>query len=82
MIKTASLEEVLATRAKAVFLHRVNFQTVGYDNIEPMKYWCRDNCQGLWRCETHHALYWQFELDRDAMIFMLRWGTAEGNKIK
>lgn len=77
-----SLGEVLATRAKASFSHRINFQTVAHSNIEPMKYWCRDNCQGLWRCETYHALYWQFELDRDAMIFMLRWGTDEGNKIK
>lgn len=82
MTKIASMEEILATRAKASFLHRINFQTVGYHNIEPMKYWCRDNCQGLWRCETHHALYWQFELGRDAMMFMLRWGTSNGNQIK
>ena len=47
-----------------------------------MKWWCEENCQGLWRSETIHALYWQFEQERDAMLFMLRWGSAEGNKLK
>jgi len=40
------------------------------------------NCEGIWRQETHYALYWQFEQERDAMLFMLRWGSAEGNSVK
>ena len=47
-----------------------------------MEDWCRENCSGIWRNHTIHALYWQFEQERDAMMFMLRWGSAEGNKLK
>lgn len=81
-LKIANIEEILATRFRATFSHRVNFNTVGYDNVEPMKEWCRKNCDGLWRSETHYALYWQFELERDATMFMLRWGGAKGNQLK
>lgn len=81
-MRIASVQEILATRARATFSHRINFDTCGYDTIEKMKQWCTDNCQGLWRCETHHALYWQFEEERDAMVFTLKFGGAEGNKLK
>jgi hypothetical protein len=47
-----------------------------------MRDWCSKNCDGLWRCETIHAIYWQFELEQEAMMFMLRWGSANGNKLK
>jgi hypothetical protein len=81
-MKTATLNNILATRARATFSHRINFQTVGYETLPKMKEWCEANCTGLWRCETTHALYWQFEESRDATMFMLRWGGAEGNKLK
>ena len=82
MIKTARIEDILATRSRATFLHRVNFDTIAYSNIDPMREWCYEKCQGLWRCETTHALYWQFELDADATMFMLRWGGAAGNSLR
>jgi hypothetical protein len=84
MVKTkiATLGELLATRARAVFPYRINFQSLGYNNIDQMKEWCETNCNGLWRTETFHAIYWQFENDYDATMFMLRWGSAEGNKLK
>jgi hypothetical protein len=47
-----------------------------------MRAWCDEKCSGLWRCESHHALYFQFEESQDATMFMLRWGGAEGNKLK
>lgn len=78
----AKLKQILATRSRATFSHRINFQTVGYLNIDQMKWWCEENCKGLWRCETHHALYWQFEDEKEAMMFMLRWSSADGNQIK
>jgi len=81
-LKVGSVNEILATRARATFSHRVNFETVGYETVELMKSWCEENCNGLWRQETYHALYWQFEDDYDATMFMLRWATAEGNKLK
>jgi hypothetical protein len=81
-MRIASVQEIMATRARATFSHRINFQTIGYDNLDQMREWCHRTCQGLWRCETHHALYWQFEEEQDATMFMLRWGGAEGNKIK
>ncbi len=77
-----SINEIVATRARATFSHRINFDKVGYETLPKMKTWCDENCQGLWRNEQVHALYFQFENDRDATMFMLRWGTAEGNKLK
>lgn len=80
--KTADLQEILATRARATFSHRINFDTIGYESMDPMRQWCSDNCTGLWRMQHVHGLYFQFEDDRDAMLFMLRWGGAKGNKLK
>jgi hypothetical protein len=80
--KIASLNEILATRVRAVFPYRINFETVNLDALSKMKTWCEENCSGTWRCENFFALYFQFENDYDATMFMLRWGTAEGNKLK
>ena len=76
------LGEVLATRARSVFPFRINFNKVGYSTLPLMKTWCEENCKSLWRCESYHALYFQFENDYDATMFMLRWSTAEGNELK
>lgn len=76
------LQRILSTRSRATYSHRINFDTVGYLNIDSMKWWCEENCEGLWRAETTHALYWQFENEKDAFMFTLRWSTAEGNKLK
>ena len=81
-MKIASINDILATRARATFSHRINFQTVGYETLPKMTAWCEENCTGLWRNEQVHAIYFQFENDRDATMFMLRWGSAEGNKLK
>jgi hypothetical protein len=80
--KVATLGELLATRARAVFPYRINFDKINYTTLPLMKQWCEDNCKSLWRCESYHALYFQFEQSRDATMFMLRWGGAEGNKLK
>lgn len=81
-IKTASVNEILATRARAVFPYRINFDSIGYQQLPVMKQWCEDNCKGIWRCEHFHALYFQFEADYDATMFMLRWGSANGNQLR
>jgi hypothetical protein len=81
-VKTATINDIMATRSRAIFSHRINFQTVGYETLPEMKQWCEDNCIGLWRNEQVHAIYWQFENEKDAIMFMLRWGTSEGNKLK
>lgn len=81
-MKIASLNQIMATRSRATFSHRINFTRLGYDNLPLMKQWCEDNCRGLWRNEQVHAIYWQFEDEKDATMFMLRWGSAEGNKLK
>jgi hypothetical protein len=47
-----------------------------------MAVWCITNCRGLWREEHYHALYFQFEDDYDAMMFMLKFGSSEGTKLK
>lgn len=84
MVKTkvGTLDEILASRSRAVFSHRVNFEAVQYNHLDNMRLWCFENCQGIWRAETTHALYWQFDNDKDAFLFMLKWGSAEGNKLK
>ena len=81
-VKTAEIQEILATRARATFSHRINFNNISLANLDPMREWCAEHCKGLWRCEATHALYFQFEESRDATMFMLRWGGAEGNKLK
>jgi hypothetical protein len=81
-MKIASINDIMATRARATFSHRINFQTVGYETLPKMKEWCEANCTGLWRNEQVHAIYFQFENDRDATMFMLKWGGAEGNTLK
>ncbi len=81
-MRTASVQEIMATRARATFSHRINFQEVGYLTLPKMKEWCEENCNDLWRCESVHAMYFQFANERDATMFMLRWGGAEGNKLK
>ena len=75
--KVATLSELLATRARAVFPHRVNFNQITVAQVEEMAVWCINNCRGLWREEHHHALYFQFENDYDAMMFMLKFGGRD-----
>ena len=82
MSDVTTLNEILATRARAVFPHRVNFHTIGYKSLDDMRAWCENNCKGIWRVEHVHALYFQFSDDYDATMFMLRWGSAEGNKLR
>jgi hypothetical protein len=77
-----SIREVLATRARATFNYRINFDLIALANLDTMRKWCHEKCTGLWRCESTHALYFQFEESQDATMFMLRWGSAEGNKLK
>jgi hypothetical protein len=81
-MKTATIEEILATRYRVDYRYRVNFDVVGYSNKNLMNQWCEERCRGRWRSETHFALYWQFEDENDAMMFNLRWGTADGNKMR
>lgn len=80
--KIASLGELLATRARATFRYRVNFDTVALHNLDVMREWCNENCKDIWRCESYHALYFQFANNYDATMFMLRWGGANGNTLK
>lgn len=80
--KVATLNEILATRARAIFPYRVNFESVGYETLPLMKAWCEANCKGIWRHEQVHAIYFQFSDDYDATMFMLKWGGAKGNKLK
>jgi len=81
-LKTATLDEVMLTRAREIWSHRVNFDSVSIENKHLMNSWCEKNCRGIWRAETYFALYWQFTDEQDATMFTLRWGSAQGNKLK
>lgn len=80
--KIGTLNDILGSRSRAIFSHRVNFETIDYNNLDDMKLWCEEHCKSIWRSNTVHALYFQFENDHDAMMFMLRWGSAGGNKLR
>jgi prolyl oligopeptidase PreP (S9A serine peptidase family) len=81
-LKTASLDEVMLTRAREIWSYRINFDYVSLENKNEMNRWCEKNCRGIWRSENYFALYWQFTDEQDATMFMLRWGSAKGNKLK
>ena len=71
--KIATLNEVLATRVKIEFRYRFDFAEFPYEAFHEAKRWCERNCQGIWHIESTHALYFQFDNDRDATMFMLKW---------
>jgi hypothetical protein len=72
--KIATLDAILVTRAKIKFPYRINFDGITHNQIEEMAVWCINNCTDLWREEHYYALYFQFADERDAMMFMLKWG--------
>ena len=73
-----TINEVLSTRARAVFPYRVNFDQIQLSQITEMADWFTNNCKELWREEHYHALYFQFTDERDAVMFMLKFG-GRGN---
>ena len=73
--KIANLREVLATRTRQTFPYRINFNQISIAELDEMKNWCEEKCKGVWRCESYHALYFQFEDDYDAMLFNLKFGS-------
>jgi hypothetical protein len=77
--KVATLGQILATRVRTVYPYRVNFDGITHNQIEEMAVWCINNCKELWREEHFHALYFQFTDERDAMMFMLKFG-GRGNR--
>ena len=81
-VKPLDLREIISTRARNTYAYRINFQTIGYETLPKMTAWCEENCQGLWDSHSKYALYFRFAEERDATMFMLRWGSADGNKLK
>jgi len=77
--KVATLNNILATRAKMVYPYRVNFDGITHNQIQEMSVWCINNCKDIWREVHYHALYFQFADERDAMMFMLKFG-GRGNR--
>lgn len=73
-LKIGSLNDILASRAKMTWPRRINFDGLFLSDIDEMESWCENNCKGLWRRERYHALYFQFDNDNDAMMFMLKFG--------
>lgn len=78
----SSLVNILASRARSKLSYRINFQEVDNSNIDQMNTWCSNNCNGIWDYHIRYALYWRFEEEADATMFMLRWGSTNGNKLK
>lgn len=76
-VKVGSMNEILGTRVKIKYPHRVDFNT-GLTNgkIDDIKKWCDDNCKGIWNLHTAWACYIQFTDERDALLFALRWGVG------
>jgi hypothetical protein len=74
-LKIASINQILGTRARAMFRHRINFGSLPQATVEQMNDWCKQNCTGLWHSHHIYSLYWQFEDEKDATMFMLKWGS-------
>jgi len=76
--KIGTLNEILATRAKMTWEHRVdiNRRYVSDLDLAVMKSWCEANCKSLWRAETIYSCYFQFESGPEAMMFALKWSTG------
>lgn len=81
-MKPLDIRSVLATRARNMYPYRINFDSIGYENLPKMKQWCEENCQDIWDSHSKYALYFRFVDEKDATMFMLRWGSADGNKLK
>lgn len=77
--KIGSLNELLASRARASFRYRVDFDS--RVDVNEINAWCEKNCRGLWRKNYTYAVYYQFEDDYDATMFMLRWGGTSGTEL-
>lgn len=76
MVETADLRRILATRARTRFPHRIDFRDLSQATIDEMTQWCEKNCKGLWDSHNRFAHYFRFEDDRDAMMFMLKYGQG------
>ena len=72
--KISTLAALLATRVKRYYPHRIDFTPYDfpYDRLPEMLEWCKDNCHGRWNSHTTHALYFQFDTERDALLFTLK----------
>lgn len=69
-----SIDEVLATRVKRYYPYRINFDSKKFDRdrMDAMTAWCRITCEGRWQSHTTYAQYFQFEIERDALLFSLK----------
>jgi len=76
--RVGTIQEILATRAKISFPYRVNFNNITFDQINEMSEWCTKHCKEIWREEHFFALYFQFTDERDAIMFMLKFGGSRG----
>ena len=76
MVETADIRKILATRARTKFAHRVDFKDLQQSRVDEMTQWCEKNCQGLWNSHNRFAHYFQFDNERDAMLFMLKYGQG------
>lgn len=76
--KVGTLQEILSTRAKMTWDHRVDIDRryVSDLDLAVMKDWCKKNCKSLWRSETIWACYFQFESGPEAMMFALKWSNG------
>lgn len=74
--KIASLDQLLATRAKVVWPHRINLDQPSANQRNAMYKWCEGNVKGMWRMSSEFADYFQFADERDAIMFMLKFGGS------
>lgn len=74
MEMTTKLEQLLATRVRINFRYRVNLSPgTDYVKLKEIDEWCRTHCKGPWQSNDKFAVYYQFEDERDATLFTLKW---------
>lgn len=75
-MKIATLSDILNTRVKQQWMYRVDVNA-DKEDLDNMSNWCNTNARGTWRVNTQYIDYFQFELDSDAMMFMLKFGGSK-----
>lgn len=72
--KIGTIDSILATRVKRYYPYRINFDSkkIDWERMDAMTAWCRITCEGRWQSHTTYAQYFQFEIERDALLFSLK----------
>lgn len=71
----ASLEQLMRTRVRSFYEHRIDVGRRTNEELDEMVTWCRVSLQGEWNYSAIYGTYFFFMESKEASLFALRWGT-------